>query len=149
MQFLPAHFIDTLKQSMTSEMYRQEVDGEFIDPSGALFKRQWFSVVDSAPLGLKWSRYWDLLAEQGSTGATGLLGQTGATGPQGNVGETGATGVSIIGQTGATGVTGATGPAGFGYVDEANRVIRIGPTVDGFDMEERIASKLLARVINP
>ncbi len=38
---------------------------------------------------------------------------------------------------------------GFGYVDEANRVIRIGPTVDGFDMEERIASKLLARVINP
>jgi len=61
-EFLPAHFIDTLKQSMTSEMYRQEVDGEFIDPSGALFKRQWFSVVDSAPLGLKWSRYWDLAA---------------------------------------------------------------------------------------
>ncbi len=38
---------------------------------------------------------------------------------------------------------------GFGYVDEANRVIRIGPTVDGFDMEERIASRLLTRVGQP
>ena len=38
---------------------------------------------------------------------------------------------------------------GFGYVDDANQVIRIGPTVDGFDMEERIASRLLTRVVNP
>jgi hypothetical protein len=38
---------------------------------------------------------------------------------------------------------------GFGYVDDANQVIRIGPTVDGFDMEERVASRLLTRVVNP
>ena len=38
---------------------------------------------------------------------------------------------------------------GFGYVDDANQVIRVGPTVDGFDMEERIASRLLTRVVNP
>lgn len=35
---------------------------------------------------------------------------------------------------------------GFGYVDEHNRVLRIGPSIDGFDMHERIASRLLTRV---
>ena len=29
---------------------------------GALFKRQWFKVVDAAPYGLSWVRYWDLAA---------------------------------------------------------------------------------------
>lgn len=29
---------------------------------GALFKRQWFKVVDAAPDGLDWVRYWDLAA---------------------------------------------------------------------------------------
>jgi len=32
--FLDDTFVATLKQSMTSEMYRQEVDGEFTDPVG-------------------------------------------------------------------------------------------------------------------
>jgi hypothetical protein len=35
---------------------------------------------------------------------------------------------------------------GFGYVDDHNRVLRIGPSIDGFDMHERIASRLLTRV---
>jgi len=30
--YLPSHFVATLKQSMTSEMYAQEVPGHFIDP---------------------------------------------------------------------------------------------------------------------
>ncbi len=60
--FLPSHFIETLRQSMTSEMYRQEVEGQFIDPIGALFQRHWFGVVDSVPQNLKWFRYWDLAA---------------------------------------------------------------------------------------
>jgi hypothetical protein len=38
---------------------------------------------------------------------------------------------------------------GFGYVDENNRVLRIGPSIDGFDMHERIASRLLTRVGAP
>lgn len=29
---------------------------------GALFKRQWFTVVERAPYGLNWVRYWDLAA---------------------------------------------------------------------------------------
>jgi hypothetical protein len=38
---------------------------------------------------------------------------------------------------------------GFGYVDDHNRVLRIGPSIDGFDMHERIASRLLTRVGAP
>jgi hypothetical protein len=38
---------------------------------------------------------------------------------------------------------------GFGYVDEQNRVLRLGPSVDGFDMHERVASRLLTRVGAP
>ena len=65
--FLPARFVETLKASMTSEMYRQEVDGKFIDPSGAMFRRHWFQAVERAPMGLKWSRYWDLAASTKTT----------------------------------------------------------------------------------
>ena len=38
---------------------------------------------------------------------------------------------------------------GFGYVDQDNRVLRLGPAIDGFDMNERVASRLLTRVGAP
>ena len=38
---------------------------------------------------------------------------------------------------------------GFGYVDEQDRVIRLGPSIDGFDMHEGPASRLLTRVGAP
>ena len=38
---------------------------------------------------------------------------------------------------------------GFGYVDLQNKVMRIGPAVDGFDMHERVAARLLTRVGAP
>jgi predicted phage terminase large subunit-like protein len=44
---------------------------------GALFKRQWFPVVDAAPKGLKWFRYWDLAATTHTTSdytASGAVG---------------------------------------------------------------------------
>lgn len=34
---------------------------------GALFKRQWFKVVDEAPADLRWHRYWDLAASTKTT----------------------------------------------------------------------------------
>ncbi len=58
--FLDDTFVATLKQSMTSEMYRQEVDGEFTDPVGSMFRREWLTVVDQRPHGVQWFRYWDL-----------------------------------------------------------------------------------------
>lgn len=38
---------------------------------------------------------------------------------------------------------------GFGYVDLENKVIRLGPSIDGFDMNERVAARLLTRVGAP
>jgi predicted phage terminase large subunit-like protein len=58
--FLDDTFVATLKQSMTSEMYRQEVDGEFTDPVGSMFRREWLTVGDTRPQGVQWFRYWDL-----------------------------------------------------------------------------------------
>jgi predicted phage terminase large subunit-like protein len=60
--FLPGDFIRSLEASYTSEWLRQEVEGEFVDPAGALFKREWFKVVEKPPEGLFWVRYWDLAA---------------------------------------------------------------------------------------
>lgn len=61
--FLPASFVESLERSYVSDWRRQEIEGEFIDPAGALFQRQWFSrIVERAPEGLFWARYWDLAA---------------------------------------------------------------------------------------
>jgi len=65
-RWLPAAFIPSLEQAYTSEYARQEIEGEFMEPAGALFKRSWFTIVDHAPAGLQWARYWDLAASQKS-----------------------------------------------------------------------------------
>ena len=60
--YLPTEFVQSLQSAYTSEWQRQEIEGEFVDPAGALFKREWFSIIDRAPDGLRWVRYWDLAA---------------------------------------------------------------------------------------
>jgi predicted phage terminase large subunit-like protein len=81
--FLPPGFVETLQRAYTSDWQQQEIEGAFIDPSGAMFARQWFRIVDSVPGGvassdvwgtmpagpgnpapsrLRWVRYWDLAA---------------------------------------------------------------------------------------
>lgn len=60
--YLPDHFIDTLKRTLTTAMYKQEIEGLFIDNIGSLFKQHWFTVVNEAPSNIKWYRYWDLAA---------------------------------------------------------------------------------------
>lgn len=60
--FLPADFVASLEKAYTSEFARQEIEGEFTEPAGAIFKRSWFRVVSHAPEGLSWVRYWDLAA---------------------------------------------------------------------------------------
>ncbi len=61
--YLPAGFIRSLETSYTSEFARQEIEGEFINPAGTLFKRAWFTTItDRYPDGVSWVRYWDLAA---------------------------------------------------------------------------------------
>lgn len=65
--FLPEGFVDSLEQSYTAEWRAQEIEGDFLDPLGALFRREWFPVVESAPPNLQWVRYWDLAASVRTT----------------------------------------------------------------------------------
>lgn len=58
--FLPDFYVPTLKASLPSALYRQEVEGLFIHPIGQLFQEEWFDIVTAAPANLQWYRYWDL-----------------------------------------------------------------------------------------
>lgn len=60
--FLPAGFAETIREQYPEHFIRQELEGEFIDPPGAVFRREWFRVVEAPPAGLGWVRYWDLAA---------------------------------------------------------------------------------------
>lgn len=60
--FLPPDFAETLRAQYPSQFAKQELEGEFVELAGNVFKRDWFRVVESAPDGLKWVRYWDLAA---------------------------------------------------------------------------------------
>lgn len=54
--------IASMREDMPAHIYEQEVLARFVTLDGALFRRQWFEVVDRAPDGLTWWRYWDLAA---------------------------------------------------------------------------------------
>ena len=58
--FLPADFHGTLRQQYTSRLAAQELEGEFTEVVGAMFRRSWFSIVDVAPGEMRLLRWWDL-----------------------------------------------------------------------------------------
>ncbi|MBX9681420.1 MAG: phage terminase large subunit [Gemmataceae bacterium] len=58
--FLPPAFAQTLANQYTSHLAAQELEGLFIDAGGALFKREWFSVIDRQPQMIGRVRGWDL-----------------------------------------------------------------------------------------
>lgn len=60
--YLRSDFVSRLEQQYTATWQKQEIEGEFCELEGALFKRGWFQIVEHAPEGLRWSRYWDLAA---------------------------------------------------------------------------------------
>lgn len=58
--FLPEDFAATLRAQYPEQFARQELDGEFIELQGNVFRREWFRVVERALEELRWVRYWDL-----------------------------------------------------------------------------------------
>ena len=59
--------IDDLRASLPVLVARQEVDAEFVQLAGALFKRQNITVLDREPVGVCWVRSWDLAFTQKTT----------------------------------------------------------------------------------
>jgi len=53
-------YIETLEASYVGGWREQELEGRFIELGGTIFQRQWFDIVDQAPEGIGWVRFWDL-----------------------------------------------------------------------------------------
>jgi predicted phage terminase large subunit-like protein len=62
--FLPAEFYETVKQQYSSALTAQELEGEFTDLEGAMFRRHWFPLDDQAPASEQTVRYWDLASTE-------------------------------------------------------------------------------------
>jgi predicted phage terminase large subunit-like protein len=58
--FIEPAFVEALRRQYPSQFARQELEGEFITLGAGVIRRAWFRVVDAAPAGLSWARYWDL-----------------------------------------------------------------------------------------
>lgn len=61
---LPRTFDATLRAQYTSTFAAQELGGEFVDSLTAVFRREWFQLVDAAPAGLECVRAWDMAATE-------------------------------------------------------------------------------------
>jgi phage terminase large subunit-like protein len=61
--FLPPDFHGNVRRQYTAHLAAQELEGEFVDAAGVLFRRHWFPVVDAVPPGpLRRIRCWDFAA---------------------------------------------------------------------------------------
>jgi len=67
--FLSLSLIETVRGQYTSLMAQQEIEGQFVDLAGGLFRRQWFTIVDAAPADCRRVRYWDLAATEARQGS--------------------------------------------------------------------------------
>jgi predicted phage terminase large subunit-like protein len=64
--FLPQRFYEILRARYSSVLAQQELEGEFVDIAGIMFRREWFLPVDAAPRDARRIRYWDRAATPGS-----------------------------------------------------------------------------------
>jgi predicted phage terminase large subunit-like protein len=56
--------IDEMRRALPRLVARQEIDAEFVELAGALFKREHIRVIESEPVGAQWVRAWDLAFTQ-------------------------------------------------------------------------------------
>jgi predicted phage terminase large subunit-like protein len=59
--------IEKMRSEMPALVARQEIDAEFVQLAGALFKRQNIIVLETEPVGVAWARSWDLAFTEKTT----------------------------------------------------------------------------------
>jgi predicted phage terminase large subunit-like protein len=59
--------IKEMRASLPELVARQEVDAEFVQLAGALFKRQNINILEAEPVGITWIRSWDLAFTEKTT----------------------------------------------------------------------------------
>lgn len=62
-KFLPADFIDSVKSQYTTEFAKQELEGEFIEDSSNLIKRDWWQYYKELPKVKRYIWSWDTAFE--------------------------------------------------------------------------------------
>lgn len=63
--FLPPEFYDNIKSRYGAVLAEQELEGEFLEIQGTMFRREWFRFSDSAPRLATRIRFWDRAATPG------------------------------------------------------------------------------------
>jgi PBSX family phage terminase large subunit len=62
--FLPENFVRNLREQYTSALAAQELEGQFTDLEGTMFRRDWFGIVEAAPKIVYAVRAWDMAATE-------------------------------------------------------------------------------------
>ncbi|MCX7664401.1 MAG: phage terminase large subunit [Gemmataceae bacterium] len=58
-------YVEMVGKKYSSRMRAQELEGQFLDEPGQIFRREWFRLVDAGPASGQRVRYWDRAATQG------------------------------------------------------------------------------------
>ncbi len=64
--FLPPDFYHAIRNDYGSMLAAQELEGDFVEVAGLMFRREWFPFVNQAPNDCVRVRYWDQAATPGS-----------------------------------------------------------------------------------
>jgi predicted phage terminase large subunit-like protein len=66
--FLDPAEIEAARNELPALVFRQEFCAEFVQLSGAMFRREWFEIVEGVPTLTVQARHWDLAATSKTTG---------------------------------------------------------------------------------
>lgn len=64
--FLPPDFYESIRGDYGQMLAQQELEGDFVEIAGLMFRREWFPSVHQAPADCVRVRYWDQAATPGS-----------------------------------------------------------------------------------
>jgi predicted phage terminase large subunit-like protein len=83
---LPPEYIADLESRYDAQWRAQELEGQFVDWSGGLIRREWIRTIrpDALPTPLRWRRAWDLAASERAS-ADETTSVRGALGPDGTL----------------------------------------------------------------
>ncbi len=63
--FAPANFVERIGRNYSSMLAQQELEGDYVEISGLMFRHEFFRFVDEAPRDAVRIRYWDRAATPG------------------------------------------------------------------------------------